>query len=122
MRRMGLRIACSMVFFLLTGAGSRRRLGDPEKGEKVFDKCNACHALDKVRNKIGPHLVGIFGRAAGSIEPFKYSEPLKGSGIIWRTTPSLAILEDPNAHIFGNRRAFLSLKDEELADLVVLPL
>ena len=40
--------------------------GDIEAGEKVFKKCKACHVVDQEKNKTGPHLVNIFGRAAGS--------------------------------------------------------
>ena len=37
-----------------------------KKGKKVYNKCKTCHVLDKEKNKVGPHLVGIIGRAAGS--------------------------------------------------------
>ena len=34
--------------------------GDPEKGEKVFKKCKACHAVgDGAKNKVGPQLNNI---------------------------------------------------------------
>ena len=35
-------------------------------GKKLFTKCKACHAVDAEKHKVGPHLVGIVGRKAGS--------------------------------------------------------
>jgi cytochrome c len=40
--------------------------GDPEKGERVFNKCKVCHIADEEKNKVGPTLVGIFGRPGAS--------------------------------------------------------
>ncbi|NBR38853.1 MAG: cytochrome c family protein, partial [Alphaproteobacteria bacterium] len=58
--------------------------GDVDAGEKVFKKCKACHLVDQEKNKVGPHLVNVFGRTAGSLESFsKYSNALKDSGIVW---------------------------------------
>lgn len=42
------------------------------KGEHAFAKCALCHAKDK-RNGIGPGLLGIIGRHAGSVPGFRYS-------------------------------------------------
>jgi len=108
-----------MVFFLLTGAGAAHAQGDPEKGEKVFNKCKACHFVDEEKNKIGPYLVGIFGRPAGSVEGFKYSDAMKNSGVVWEDETITAYLKDPKAYIPGNRMAFAGLrKDEDIADLL----
>ena len=64
-------IAWPVALALMAGAGTADAQGDPEKGEKVFNKCKACHVVDKEQNRVGPHLVGIFGRPAGSVEGFK---------------------------------------------------
>ncbi len=93
--------------------------GDAENGGKVFNQCKACHAVDEAKNKIGPHLVGIFGRPAGSVEDFKYSEAMKESGITWNEETIAAFLADPRGYIKGNRMAFVGLKKEEdIADLI----
>jgi cytochrome c len=93
--------------------------GDAAQGEKVFNKCKACHAVDEPQNKVGPHLVGIFGRPAGSVEDFKYSEAMKGSGITWNEETIAAYVADPRGYIKGNRMAFAGLKEEEeIADLL----
>jgi cytochrome c len=54
------------------------------RGEKLFAKCRACHSLEPGgRNKVGPRLHGLFGRTAGSVPDYRYSEALKKSGIVW---------------------------------------
>lgn len=119
MRRIGRRVAWLTVCLLLAGAGAARAQGDPEKGEKVFNKCKACHAVEDETNKIGPHLVGIFGRPAGSVEGFKYSDAMKGSGIVWDDETIAAYLKDPRKYIPGNRMAFAGLRrDTEIDDLL----
>jgi cytochrome c len=93
--------------------------GDAEKGEKVFNKCKACHVVDEPKNRVGPHLVGIFGRPAGSVEDFKYSDAMKESGVTWNEETIAAYLADPRGYIKGNRMAFAGLKnEEEIADLI----
>ena len=61
--------------------------GDAAAGEKVFNKCKACHAVgDDAKNKSGPILNGILGAEAGSIEGFKYSKAIlakKEEGLVW---------------------------------------
>jgi cytochrome c len=93
--------------------------GDPAAGEKVFNKCKACHVADEAQNRVGPHLVGLFGRQAGSVEGFKYSDAMKGSGVTWSEETISEYIADPRGYIKGNRMAFVGLKDEEdIANLV----
>ncbi|MBN9281743.1 MAG: c-type cytochrome, partial [Hyphomicrobium denitrificans] len=54
---------------------------DADAGKTVFNKCKACHQVDK--NAVGPHLGNLLGRKAGSLEDYKYSDALKNSGITW---------------------------------------
>jgi len=89
---------------------------DAEEGEKVFKKCQACHVIKDEQNRVGPHLVGIFGRKAGSVEGFKYSESMvaKGQeGLVWDETTIDAYLADPKGYIPKNKMAFAGLKKPE---------
>lgn len=45
-------------------------------------RCRACHAFDN-SNKMGPGLMGIFGRKAGTHEGFAYGDSLKNGGWEW---------------------------------------
>lgn len=98
---------------LLLTAGTALAQGDPEAGEKVFNKCRACHVVDKEQNRVGPYLMGVVGRPAGSVEGFKYSEAMANSGIVWEEETLTAYLADPKAVVPGGRMAFAGLKKEE---------
>ena len=93
--------------------------GDPEAGQKVFRKCATCHEVKAPKNKVGPHLGGIFGRPAGAVEDFKYSDGMKNADIVWDEETIGAYVKEPKAYIPGNRMIFAGLKkDEEVADLI----
>jgi cytochrome c len=86
---------------------------DAVKGIDVFKKCSACHTATDAKNRVGPHLVGIVGRAAGSVEGFKYSKAMaeKGTGgLIWDEANIAAYLKDPKGFIPGNKMAFAGIK------------
>ena len=87
--------------------------GDAAKGEKVFKKCKACHVVDSEKNRLGPNLVGLFGREAGSVEGFKYSKAMAESGITWDETTLDEYLTDPKGYVPKNKMAFRGLKKEQ---------
>ncbi len=93
--------------------------GDAKAGEKVFRKCKSCHYVDQEKNKTGPHLVNIIGRAAGSVDGFKYSNAMKDSGLTWDEATLAEFLKKPKAYIKGTKMAFSGLrKDKEIDDLI----
>lgn len=106
-----LSLLAAMAFFAMS-TGTALAAGDAKKGKRVFNKCKACHFLDKKKNKIGPHLVGIMGRKAGSVEKFKYSKAMKNSGIVWGEKSLEAYLTKPKKFIPGNKMTFAGLKKE----------
>ena len=79
MSDIGRRIGWPLALVLLAGSFSAHADGDPAKGKKVFNKCRTCHVADAEKNKVGPYLLGVFGRPAGSVEGFKYSDAMAGS-------------------------------------------
>ena len=93
--------------------------GDATAGEKVFRKCKACHYVDKEKNKSGPHLVNIVGRAAGSVDGFKYSKAMKSSGLTWDEATLAEFLKKPKAYLKGTKMAFAGLrKDKDIDDVI----
>ena len=106
--------AFAAAAFIGIASGNQALAGDAAAGEKVFKKCKACHMVTKERHKSGPHLVNLFGRAAGSAEGFtKYSKAMKGSGVVWDAETLDAYLEAPKKYIKGTRMAFAGLKKEK---------
>ena len=93
---------------------------DAVKGEKLFTKCKACHNADAPKHKIGPHLVGIVGRKAGTAEGFtKYSKDLKNSGIVWDEANLDKWLTGPKAMYPKTKMIYPGLKKaEDRADII----
>ncbi len=96
--------------------------GDSAKGEKVFRKCKACHEVAKEKNKVGPHLVGIVGRQAASIEAYKYGKGITDAAEKigeWDEAELIEYLADPKAYIGGKSKMTFKLrKENERKDVV----
>jgi cytochrome c len=95
--------------------------GDAEKGRQVFVKCERCHSLDPNGSQVdGPHLHGIFGRKAGTVESFTgYSEAMKASGVVWTEETLDAYIKNPKVFIEGtNMRCRTLSKEEDRPDLI----
>ena len=93
--------------------------GDAAKGEKVFRRCKACHYVDKEKNKTGPHLVDILGRAAGTVGGYKYSKAMAGSGLVWNEATMTGFLAKPKKYLKGTKMAFVGLrKESDIADVI----
>jgi cytochrome c len=86
-------------------------------GQESFERrCTGCHDLDK--EKEGPHLRGVFGRAAGKVESFEYSDALRKSGIKWDAATLDKWLTDPETVVHGTDMAFRVPKSDERAAII----
>jgi cytochrome c len=96
--------------------------GDALKGAIVFKKCMACHSATEANNKVGPHLVGLIGRAVASVPDFKYSEDMTAFATtagIWDEAKLNSYLENPKSSVAKTKMAFAGLKKEdERMDLI----
>ncbi len=103
--------------------------GDAGAGEKVFNKCKACHMIqdadgnDIVKGgRTGPNLYGLLSRVAGSAD-FKYGKSIVEAGeggIAWNEEEFVKYVADPKkylAEVTDNKRArskmAFKLKDAE---------
>src|SRR3546814_17940596 len=73
------------------------------KGEKVFNKCKACHTVEEGKNKVGPSLYDVIGRAPASVEGFSYSKAMEefAAGHVWDEATLSSYLESPRGVEIG---------------------
>jgi len=87
---------------------------DPERGRVVWEQCVACHALDEGESgDLGPSLAGVFGREAGTRDDFRYSGPMRRSGITWDAGTLDAFLAAPQEVVPNNRMPFEGIVDAQ---------
>jgi cytochrome c len=103
--------------FALFVAGSILAGQQPPSGKDLFAKrCGGCHALD--RDKEGPRLGGVYGRAAASLDSFAYSDALKKSKIVWNQETLERWLAGPDDLVPGNDMTFHVESAEEREAIV----
>ena len=86
-------------------------------GKELFEKrCGGCHALD--RDKEGPRLRGVYGRVAGSLDSFKYSDALKKSKITWTDERLDKWLTDTEKLVPDNDMTFHVERPEERGEII----
>lgn len=107
------------------GGDTRSFLRDADSmpnGERQFmRKCSICHALQPgPSRKAGPTLHGVFGRAAGTVDGYRYSDTLDGSGIIWTDATIDALFDiGPDHYIPGSKMPMQVIaKPDDRADLI----
>ncbi|SEQ75499.1 cytochrome c [Solimonas aquatica] len=94
---------------------------DADRGADVFDEaCGECHSVSpSLKNKKGPSLYGIVGRAAGQVQGFSYSDALLASGIHWTPDKIDAYINAPKTVIPGGKMKFDGMpKASERADVI----
>ncbi len=96
---------------------SRATTGDPQRGKELFEKrCGGCHSLDK--DKEGPRLGNVFGRNAGTIPSFKYSDSLKSAQVVWNEASLDKWLINTDSVVPDNDMDFHVPKADERADII----
>ena len=96
-----------------TTASGKGHEGDPVKGKRIFGLCASCHSLKPGEIRVGPPLAGLFGRRAGSVQGFRYSQALKNAPLIWDAKTLDPWLANPRKLIPGNRMPFSGPRKKE---------
>ena len=110
-----LRVALAAAAALSVGAAEAA--GDAKRGEQLYARCAACHAL--AYDRVGPRHCGLIGRPAGSIAGFDYSAAMKDSGIVWNAKTLERFLAAPMQRVPGTTMTYAGVPDaKERADLV----
>ncbi len=109
--------AAAVALMLLTCAPAVAAEGDATRGEHIYRRCQGCHSIDT--NRVGPRHAGLFGRRAGGLECYNYSDAMRGSGVVWDETTLDQFLTAPRKFIPGTKMPFAGIPDpQERADLI----
>lgn len=112
-----MRALAALVLVVSSAAGAAAQPGDPNAGEAIYSRCLACHAL--AYDRTGPRHCGLFGRAAGSVKGFAYSEAMKRSKIVWNDSTLDRFIADPLKTVPGTAMGYAGVKDpKERANLI----
>ena len=108
--------AMSVAALILIATTPVRAQGDADRGEAVYQGCQDCHSLDK--NDVGPKHRGVFGRRAGSVADYPYSQGLKQSGIVWDEASLDKWLSDPQALVPEAKMFYHLSEARDRADVI----
>lgn len=76
-----------------------------------FAQCAACHAVEPGKNGVGPSLAGVFGKKAGQVAGYAYSDANKNSGLTWDEATLDEYLTAPMKKVPGTKMTFAGLAD-----------
>lgn len=109
-------LTAALALALLCAAPARAA-PDALRGEQVYARCQACHALSY--DRVGPRHCGLFGRLAGSQPGFGYSPAMRQSRIVWDAKTLDRFLRKPLAMVPGSSMTYDGVADaQERADLI----
>ncbi|SDK57386.1 c-type cytochrome [Aliiruegeria lutimaris] len=123
----------AMFSWPVEGAGERPQMVEGERsflasgddvsnGERQFQrKCSICHTLGPGENRrAGPSLHALFGRRAGTVPGYSYSETLEDSEIVWGPETIDALFDlGPEVYVAGTKMPMQRIvKAQDRADLV----
>jgi glucose/arabinose dehydrogenase len=98
--------------------------GDAARGKVFFQQnCSICHATTlgpggRVTTGLGPNLVGVAGRQAGSSANFNYTKALRQSGLTWDAATLDRFLSNPIAAVQGTTMLVSVPKVEDRRNLI----
>lgn len=88
--------------------------GDPAAGEKVYNRCKACHQIGEgAANAVGPELNGVIGRPAGKLEGYAFSTGLAEADFTWDQAHLQEWLQGPKKMIPTTKMIFPGIKKEQ---------
>jgi cytochrome c len=109
--------ACAAAIAMSVASAAHAAASDAKAGEAIYSRCAACHAL--AYDRTGPRHCGLFGRRAGTVSGFDYSDAMKKSGIVWTAATLDRFLADPLRMVSGTTMGYAGIKDaQERADLI----
>jgi cytochrome c len=91
--------------------------GDAVQGKALYaSRCAACHSIDY--NGVGPAHRGVFGRKAGSLSNYTYSQALITSNTVWAEKTLSLWLANPEKFIPGQKMGYSLPNAQDRADII----
>ena len=88
-------------------------------GERLFrSQCMGCHSLEPGANRAGPTLHGLFGREAGTLEGFDFSQAMTEAGFEWSAETLDRFLADPQGTMPGTKMVLWGLEERPRRQLI----
>ena len=110
-------LAAGLALLSILALPKQGGAADGNPGKDLFDRrCSGCHALDK--DKEGPRLRGVFGRASAAVPDYQYSEALKAIHVTWNAAILDRWLTDPEKLAPNNDMAFQLVNADERAAII----
>ena len=98
-------------------AAAPAQAADAARGEQLYARCAACHAL--ASDRVGPRHCGLLGRRAGSVPGFSYTDGMKNSRLVWDEKTLDRFLAKPMAVVPGTSMTYDGVPDaKDRADLI----
>ncbi|HEY5597449.1 MAG TPA: c-type cytochrome, partial [Kiloniellales bacterium] len=92
-----------------------------DRGARLFRRCAVCHTVTADGgNRAGPPLYGVFGRRAGTVSGYNYSQTLRNSSVIWNEDTIDALFDEgPHRFIPGSKMPLQRMPEaRDRADLI----
>lgn len=80
-------------------------------GRQVAVPCWTCHDLAGTVKKVGPSLLGLYGRQSGQAPDYESSPAMRAASIVWDDRMLAAFLANPGAFVPGNRMVSPGVRD-----------
>lgn len=121
-----------LVAFLVVAAGAGcsdpdqailEAMSEPEQarfrsGRRVATPCWTCHDLAGRVKKVGPSLLGVYGRRSGQAPDYNASPAMRSAMIVWDDRSLRAFLSAPGRFVPGNRMVSPGVDPGALEDLL----
>lgn len=92
----------SVIVGVLAPRAAHAQSTDAQEVERL---CGSCHSYDPGAVAMqGPHFRRVFGRKAGSVRGFVYSEALRTLDIVWNEATLTAYLSNPREYLPGTKK------------------
>ncbi|MGJ3231233.1 MAG: c-type cytochrome [Oceanicaulis sp.] len=105
---------------VLARLGAPYTRADLSNGERLWRRCRSCHTIAPgAPHRVGPNLHGVFTRAVGTADGFRYSDALSEAEFQWSPARLDDWLADPRGFLPGNRMSFAGLDQaQDRTDLI----